>query len=212
MKDKLIEYYKKERVTGTYDSQREGTEYRRKKRKIELRMFLDLLNKQPKEDVLEIGCSSGFLTKHLGKVTAIDTSVKMLEITRHKNPEAECIEADMFNLPFREGRFDKVVVMRVWNHLTKEDLRKVLREAKRVLKETGTIVFDVEDKSVLRRFLSFFYKRVYNTTGYKVYQINLDEIRRLLWEEGYMVERAMFLNHKIGRQIMIKALTKSRIK
>ena len=212
MKDKLIEYYKKERVTGTYDSQREGTEYRRKKRKIELRMFLDLLNKQPKEDVLEIGCSSGFLTKHLGKVTAMDTSVKMLEITRHKNPEAECIEADMFSLPFREGRFDKVVVMRVWNHLTKEDLRKVLREAKRVLKETGTIVFDVEDKSVLRRLVSFFYKRIYNTTGYKVYQITLDEIRRLLWEEGYRVERAMFLNHKIGRQIMIKALIKRRIK
>ena len=64
-KDKLIEYYKKEKVTGSYDKQREKTKYRKSKREKELEIFLRLLNKKGNENVLEIGCSSGFLTKHL---------------------------------------------------------------------------------------------------------------------------------------------------
>ena len=82
----FTKYYQQKRVTGTYDSQRESTVYRKKKRQIELNYFLDLLDKKPGENVLELGCSSGFLTKHLGKVTAIDTSKNMLGIAHSKNP------------------------------------------------------------------------------------------------------------------------------
>ena len=131
----FTEYYRQKNVTGTYDSQREATEYRRRKRALELKYFLDLIDKKGKENVLELGCSSGFLTKYLGKVTAIDTSEGMLETARKKNPLAKCIPADMFELPFKDGLFDKVVTMRVWNHLNEADLRKAIRESRRVLKK-----------------------------------------------------------------------------
>ena len=48
---KFTEYYRKQRVTGTYDKQREGTPYRRKKRAIELKYFLELIDKKPNEFV-----------------------------------------------------------------------------------------------------------------------------------------------------------------
>jgi len=92
---KFTEYYQKKRVTGTYDKQRGGNAYRRNKRQKELKIFLDLLDKKPGENVLELGCSSGFLTEHLGKVTAIDTSEDMLEIAHSKNPKSKCIPGDM---------------------------------------------------------------------------------------------------------------------
>src|SRR3989338_3266045 len=114
---KFTEYYRQKEVTGGYDNQREATEYRRRKRALELRYFLDLIDKKEGEKVLELGCSSGFLTKYLGKVTTIDTSQGMLEVTRKKNPQATCIATDMFELPFKNNSFDKVVTMRVWNHL-----------------------------------------------------------------------------------------------
>src|SRR3989338_10477460 len=96
----FTKYYQQKRVTGTYDSQREKTVYRRKKRATELRIFLEMIDKKDKENVLELGCSSGFLTKHLGKVTAIDTSKNMLRLAGYKNKQARLIEADMFEMPF----------------------------------------------------------------------------------------------------------------
>lgn len=204
MSEELIKYYQKENVTSGYDKQREGNKYRIEKRKKELDIFLSLLDKKEGEKVLELGCSSGFLAKELGKMWAIDTSPRMLEITKQKNPEAIVQEADMFKLPFDNESFDKVVTMRVWNHLNKEDLRKALREAKRVLKPEGILVFDMEEKNWLRRFVHFFYKRIKGITGFKIYQYSNREMEIILKEEGFRYVWSEFLEHKIGRQIVWK--------
>lgn len=201
---KFTEYYKQKKVTGTYDAQREGTAYRRRKRKVELAYFLELIEKKEKENVLELGCSSGFLTEHLGEVTAIDTSEGMLEITRKKNPLAKCIHADMFELPFKINSFDKVVTMRVWNHLDENDLRKAIRESKRVLKNNGYLIFDAEDKSFLRRFVSVIYKFLFRPTGYIIYQYSLRDLYRILKEEGFKIEKVKFIQHRVGRQIVLR--------
>jgi len=200
---KFTEYYRQDRVTGTYDKQREGTEYRRRKRALELKHFLDLLDKKENEKVLELGCSSGFLTKYLGKVTAIDTSEDMLKIAHSKNPDAKCLHADMFEMPFKKGSFDKLVTMRVWNHLNENDLRKAMKEAKRVLKPKGFLIFDMEEKSATRRFVGFFYKALFNTTGYKIYQYSIPEIKKILHEQGFKIVEGRILNHKVGRQIIL---------
>ena len=201
---KFTEYYRKKHVTGTYDQQRQKSVYRRDKREKELKIFLDLLDKKQGEKVLELGCSSGFLTEHLGKVTAIDTSNDMLEIAHSKNPESKCIPGDMFKIPFKKCSFDKVITMRVWNHLDKNDLRRALREVKRVLKPEGHLIFDAEEKSFLRRFVSFFYKRIFRTTGYVIYQYSLKEIKKMLREESFIIEKGKYLNHKVGRQIVFR--------
>jgi len=200
----FTEYYRRKKVTGSYDSQREGTAYRRNKREIELKYFLEMLNKKEGEKVLELGCSSGFLTKHLGKVTAIDTSEDMLKIAHSKNPKSKCVPGDMFNLPFKDNSFDKVVTMRVWNHLDETDIRKAIRESKRVLKKGGHLVFDIEDNSPLRRFFSVLYKIIYNPTGFKIYQYSLKEINRILNEEGFRIEKTRAYEHRIGRQVVLR--------
>jgi ubiquinone/menaquinone biosynthesis C-methylase UbiE len=200
----FTDYYRKQNVTGTYDKQREGTEYRRRKRALELKYFLDMLDKREGEKVLELGCSSGFLTKYLGSVTAIDTSDKMLEITRKKNPSAKCVAGDMFELPFKDNSFDKVVTMRVWNHLDETDLRKAIKEAKRVLKARGCLIFDIEVKSFWRRFVGFFYQKIFRTTGFKIYQYSVSEIKRILKEEGFSIKDGRTLKHKVGRQIVLR--------
>lgn len=205
-KELLKKYYQDKQVTGEYDKQREGTEYRRKKREEELKYFLFLLEKKRGEKVLELGCSSGFLTKHLGKVTAIDTSKEMLKITKKKNPKAKVLKADMFKLPFKKSSFDKVVTMRVWNHLNEEDLTLALEEAKRVLKKKGVLIFDVEERSPSRKIINFFYKKIFKTTGFKVYQYSFDKIFSILEDNGFSIEGARNLEHRVGRQIIIKAI------
>lgn len=208
--ENFTEYYREKKVTGTYDKQREGNAYRRRKRRQELRYFLELVDKKDKEKVLELGCSSGFLTKHLGKVTAIDTSEGMLDIAHSKNPLAKCIHADMFDLPFKDNSFDKVVTMRVWNHLDENDIRRAIKEARRVLKKGGKLIFDSEDDSILRRFVSFFYQRIFRTTGFKIYQYSFKKIKRILWEEGFKVEKVRILKHRVGRQLIMRTRLKGR--
>ncbi len=201
---KFTEYYRNKKVTGTYDSQREGNAYRRRKRALELKHFLTLIDKKDKEKVLELGCSSGFLTKHLGKVTAIDTSKDMLSIAHAKNPKAKCVYGDMFDIPFGDNTFDTVVTMRVWNHLDETDLRKAIREARRVLKKGGHLIFDAEDKSFARRFVSVFYKMIFRPTGYKIYQYSLPEVRSILKQEGFQIKEGRYLYHKVGKQIIMR--------
>ncbi len=202
---KFTEYYKQKKVSGTYDAQREGTPYRRKKRAVELKHFLELIDKKDREDVLELGCSSGFLTRHLGKVTAIDTSEGMLKITKEKNPLAKCIYADMFELPFKDKSFDKITTMRVWNHLNDGDLRKAIRESKRVLQKGGYLIFDAEDKSRLRRIANVIYKLLFRPTGYKIYQYSLGDLHKIMREEGFQIEKTKFLQHRVGRQIILRS-------
>jgi len=201
-KEDFKKYYQKEEITSSYTNQRLANKYRKQKRQKELGIFLELLDKKGGEKVLELGCSDGWLTKELGKVTAIDTSKEMLEIAKEKNPKAKVLEADMFNLPFETNFFDKVVTMRVWNHLNEEDLRKALREAKRVLKEGGILVFDMEEKNWLRRFVHFFYKRIKGITGFKIYQYSLDKMEKIFEEEDFGWEIIKFIKHRVGRQIV----------
>lgn len=201
---KFTEYYRQKKVTGTYDDQREKTEYRRLKRALELRHFLDLIDKREGEKVLELGCSSGFLTKYLGKVTAIDTSEAMLEITKKKNPSSTVVSGDMFEMPFKDSSFDKVVTMRVWNHLDNNDIIKAIKESKRVLKKNGYLIFDTEDESSLRMFVSKIYKLLFNPTGYTIYQYSFPRIRRILESEGFKIEQVKIIKHKVGRQIVLR--------
>jgi len=203
--ENFIKYYQQKRVTGTYDSQREGKVYRRKKREKELKFFLKLLDKKLGEKVLELGCSSGFLTEHLGEITAIDTSERMLEIANSKNSQANCIPGDMFDLPFKDNTFDKVVTMRVWNHLNKEDLRKAMKESKRVLKKGGYLIFDAEEKNYLRKIIAFFYQTITRITGFKIYQYSLDEIKEILKQGGFRIEALGYLKHRVGRQIILRS-------
>lgn len=202
--EEFKKYYQQEKVTSTYDAQREGNEYRRKKRALELQYFLELINRRDGERILELGCSSGFLTEHLGEVTAIDTSKDMLEITKKKNPKAYCIEGDMFNLQFKPYHFDKVVTIRVWNHLSPEDLSKALEQAYYVLKPGGILVFDAEEKNILRKITAKFYQALTGITGFKIYQYSLGELIELLHSKGFNIEKVRFINHRIGRQIILK--------
>ena len=200
-----IAYYQKKIVTDTYDAQREGNAYRVKKRALELKFFLELIDKQPSDDVLELGCSSGFLTKHLGKVIAIDTSEDMLKIAHAKNKLAKCIPGDMFNLQFKDKSFNKITTMRVWVHLNEEDLRRAIKEAKKVLKDRGELIFDIEEKNRLRRFVAFWYQKITRITGFEIHQYSLNEINKILTSEGFKIEDLRYLEHRVGRQIILRA-------
>ncbi|PQJ35009.1 hypothetical protein BSZ35_10730 [Salinibacter sp. 10B] len=96
----------------------------------------------PDDDVLEIGCGTGFNTQWLascaGRVVAVDFSEAMLETARTRLEETDVAlwRLDVTEpWPFDGGQFDCVVSTLVLEHV--ERLGPIFREARRVLRSGG---------------------------------------------------------------------------
>ena len=105
-------------------------------------------------DVLEIACGTGLVTRRLReriesarRLVASDVSRAMLEYASKKLsdcPGIEWREADAGHLPFEAGEFRAVVC--AFGLMFVPDKRAAFREARRVLKDGGTFLFNVWDR------------------------------------------------------------------
>lgn len=98
----------------------------------------------PDQQILELGCGTGYFTRELCKtgarITAIDISPELLAEAR-----AECLADNIqfeiqnaYAMTFADQSFDSVVGSSVLHHL---EVDSALREVQRVLKDDGCIYF-----------------------------------------------------------------------
>jgi SAM-dependent methyltransferase len=92
-------------------------------------------------NVLDVGCGAGEIAERIVKelgasVCAIDTSERMVALTRERGVDA--MLADAQALPFDDGRFDVVVAAWVFYHVPNRDL--AISECARVLRSGGRLV------------------------------------------------------------------------
>lgn len=89
-------------------------------------------------EVLDLGCGTGYLMKHLLahgiSVTGIDNSDYAVE-----NPLSECagriFKGDALSIPYADQRFDLVISWSLLEHLPEKDIPQALKEIKRVGKK-----------------------------------------------------------------------------
>jgi ubiquinone/menaquinone biosynthesis C-methylase UbiE len=87
----------------------------------------------PPSRTLDVGCGTGFLTRHLrGEVTALDQSPRMLEIVAERVPAATLVRSDALELPFADAAFERVFTGHFYGHLEEDDRMRFLAEARRV--------------------------------------------------------------------------------
>lgn len=101
--------------------------------------------------VLELACGTGVVTRELvkrmamgGKIVATDLSPKMLEFAQAHTPASASLtwqQADGQELPFEAGTFDAVLCQ--FGAMFFPDKVAAFREAKRVLKPEGRLIFSV---------------------------------------------------------------------
>jgi ubiquinone/menaquinone biosynthesis C-methylase UbiE len=105
------------------------------------------------QDVLEMACGTGILTRQLLKnlppatrIVATDLSVDMVDYARRKLGPSERVEwrhGDAMQLPFPNASFDAVVCQFGWMFMP--DKTVAAREVLRVLRPGGTFWFNVWD-------------------------------------------------------------------
>ena len=116
---------------------------------------LDLVSRlQDKKypDILEIACGTGRVTAHLARsvkhdtLTATDLNPDMISIAKEivKDDTVKWMPADAMQLPFKDDSFDLVVMQ--FGIMFFPDKEKGLKEAYRVLRHGGKLIFSTWNK------------------------------------------------------------------
>jgi SAM-dependent methyltransferase len=110
---------------------------------LRLSAILDLVDPQPGERILDLGCTAGavahFLSTHGAETVGVDSEPLAIERGRELFPELEFHLADVAELPFEDESFDKAVAADLVEHLDEGTFERMLAEAYRVLRPGGTL-------------------------------------------------------------------------
>jgi SAM-dependent methyltransferase len=109
-------------------------------------------------NLLELGCGTGSMMKHLQhsyQVSGLDTSRRMLSIARHKVPQAKFFRQDMVDFQI-DDTFDVICcVFDSINHVRRfSDWKKVFARVHRHLSPGGCFLFDVNTQRKLERHIA----------------------------------------------------------
>lgn len=155
----------------TYDKYAQAREDSpREQWKIDERLrFFDMLQRENKHDLLEVGSGNGldslFFQDTGLNVTCVDLSPAMVELCRKKGLNAHVM--DMARLDFPGESFDAIYSMNSLLHLRKSELPAVLMSMSALLREGGLVYVGVfggvdsehvwaDDYYTPKRFFSFF--------------------------------------------------------
>ncbi|HXF27117.1 MAG TPA: class I SAM-dependent methyltransferase [Bryobacteraceae bacterium] len=109
-------------------------------------------------NVLELGCGTGSILRHLQhnyEVSGLDISSRMLSIARHKVPQAELFRQDMVDFHI-EDRFDVICcVFDSINHVKRfSDWKRVFARVCQHLSPGGCFIFDINTQRKLERHIA----------------------------------------------------------
>lgn len=115
------------------------------------RQIVSLLKLSEKDQVLDLGCGTGVLTRMIGDqlvaesggvAVGIDAAAKMIKAARKKRENDTCRfdVAAAEALPYEDSSFDAVVSSLFFHHVDLELKKKALAEAWRVLRPNGKLV------------------------------------------------------------------------
>lgn len=149
----------------------------------------------PPAEVLDFGCGTGHLAKHLGEhhyvVTACDVADQMIMKARQVFGDSDIkwktLPGNWRQLPFVDGSFDAVVASSVMEYVG--DLELAFRELARVLREGGVLIFNVPNPSNGRRKREEWAKRMTRRVWIRRMVCTIPRIQRYLTYLGLSSNR-----------------------
>jgi len=186
------EYYKDKNVVDSYEEIRDKGLKARVFRRLE-RQFVEILLENCGQNILEAGVGTGFITEILrkhGKVSGFDISKEMIKKTKSKFPDMNIAEGDILNLKFSK-KYDTIVSIRVISHFKFNEAKIALINLNNGLGNDGRIIFNLENRSLIRRFS----RKITNWGSTETYQYSNSDINNLLNESGLVKEEIIYLDH-----------------
>jgi 2-polyprenyl-6-hydroxyphenyl methylase/3-demethylubiquinone-9 3-methyltransferase len=174
--------------------------------------------------ILDLGCGKGRFARALddlgAKVVGMDLSAAMLSGAAG----LERVRATARRLPFRNGSFDAVIVVEVFEHIDPPFRRAAIAEARRVLRPGGTLAIvdkNVASLNALRPWLpAVVVKRIDEYRGRWMYPSGGLVRERWFWPRGLRAElRGLFrdvrivhlLSPKEGGRLVFRVVPSARL-
>lgn len=123
--------------------------------------IVEFFKSEDVKKVLDLGCGSGrhivYLAKQGFDVYGIDIARHGIKIARdwlkEKRLKAHFKVCDIYKeLPYKDNFFDAIVSIRTLHHGKIEDIRKLVKEMKRILKPAGLIFITIR-KEVAKKYI-----------------------------------------------------------
>lgn len=180
-----------------------GREYEDRAEAIALRRLMPASG----ERLLEVGAGAGRNTpryKSFQQIALLDYARSQLALARRRLGESECylyVEADAYRLPFAEGVFDAVTMIRVLHHMA--DPLTILQQARHVLRSGGSFILEYANKQNLKAILRWLLKRQswnpFDQEPIEFAALNYDfhpaAVRDWLRQAGFRIQRQLTVSH-----------------
>ena len=173
-------------------------------RRIQAPVIMRMLNPQRDDFILDAGCGGGFFSYDIAKICrciGIDWNIsKNLSFAMRKSPSVSYMKADVQNMPFKDGTFDKILLSSVLQMV--EDDGALLKECYRILKEDGIFVLSVPIEYIYIKRLNELKDELiekFGSRGKGFYEY--DEIMELLQREGFEITETEYAPKKLGSSI-----------
>jgi ubiquinone/menaquinone biosynthesis C-methylase UbiE len=133
------------------------------------------------KDILEVACGAGqglgYLAKRAKRALGGDYTEKLIkEAKRYYNERVPLLRLDAHFLPFRDHRFDVVILYEAIYYLPQPE--KFISEAKRILRKGGTLLIATVNKDWSE----------FNPSPFSTHYFSVSELANFLSDHGFKVE------------------------
>jgi ubiquinone/menaquinone biosynthesis C-methylase UbiE len=186
------EYYKNKSIVESYEEKRAKGVKGNITRKLE-RKLVELLLSGTGKNILEAGVGTGFITEILlkhGKVEGFDISKEMISKTKKRFRGIRLKEGNILSFKSKK-KYNTIVSVRVISHFKFGDAERALKNLKGALKNDGCIIFNLENKSFIRRLL----RKLTRWGSTETYQYSEYSRKALVERAGLKIKEVLYLDH-----------------
>ncbi|KKW06148.1 MAG: Methylase involved in ubiquinone/menaquinone biosynthesis [Candidatus Moranbacteria bacterium GW2011_GWE1_49_15] len=136
---------KKFKTASIYDKSAEMYAEKFSKPTEHLEEFFKLLPRKAK--LLDVGCGTGTNAAYAAskgyRITAIDSSEKMIRIAKNRNPRIDFRLGDMRSVRTDAEKFDGIIASYSLIHIPKNELRRIINKLSSMLSRKGAIYISI---------------------------------------------------------------------
>jgi len=155
--------------------------------------------------ILDIGSGTGGMTKFLsryGEVVGIENSKTALELAKKRG--VRVVQGNAQSLPFEDGSFELVTIFDVLYHKEVKSQKKVLSEARRVLKDKGHLLITDSAFGFLRG--------AHDEATFGARRYTLNQMSKLVKDCGYKILKSSYVYFTLFPLVFIKRVFMDRIR